>query len=138
MKLKILSFIAVVMVAFFANAQAPVIASFSPTVSCAGTGTSITLSIVGSNFTGATAVSIGGLAVNTFNVVNSTHLTAVVSPFANGYISITTPKGTTLSKNVFYVSGRTDYAYIPNPYDSSVSFITVSYTHLTLPTIYSV
>src|SRR5215470_11585566 len=53
----------------------PTITSFTP----AGgpTGTSIT--VTGTNLTGATSVSIGGVAATTFSVVSATSLTATVA-----------------------------------------------------------
>jgi len=68
----------------------PTITSFSPTT--APTGTTITIS--GSNFTGATAVTFGGVAASSFTVVNSTTITAIVGAGASGNVVVTTPNGT--------------------------------------------
>jgi hypothetical protein len=67
----------------------PTITSFSPT--SAGTGQTVT--ITGTNFTGATAVSFGGTAVTTFTVVSATSITAVVGAGATGSVSVTTSNG---------------------------------------------
>ena len=85
---------------FFNFIPAPGITSFAPTIG--GTGT--TIAITGSNFTGTTAVSIGGVAATSFTVVNATTITAVVGNAATGNIIITTPGGTaTVSGFVFSI-----------------------------------
>jgi hypothetical protein len=53
----------------------PTITSFNPT--SAGTGTTVT--ITGTNFTNASSVKFGGTNATSFNVVNSTTITAVVA-----------------------------------------------------------
>ena len=70
--------------------SAPVITSFTP--SSGGLGTQVTIS--GANFTGATAVSFGGVAAISFSVVNSTTINAIVNAGATGAVSVTTPNGT--------------------------------------------
>ena len=67
----------------------PTIASFSPT--SAGTGQTVT--ITGTNFTGATAVSFGGTAATSFTVVSATSITAIVGAGATGSVSVTTANG---------------------------------------------
>lgn len=76
-----------------ALAQAPVISSFSPS---SGTiGTSVTIN--GSNFTGATVVSFGGGHAS-FKVVSSSKMTATVpGSAASSRVSVTTAKGTVSS-----------------------------------------
>lgn len=64
---------------------APTISSFTPT--SATTGATVTIS--GTNFTGASAVSFGGVAATSFVVVNSTTITAVVGLGASGSVSVT-------------------------------------------------
>ncbi len=68
----------------------PVITSFSPTTAAKGA----TITITGTNFTGATAISFGGTAATSFTVVNDTTITAVVGSGASGNVSVTTPGGT--------------------------------------------
>ena len=68
----------------------PNIASFTP--NNAGVGTSIT--ITGTNFTGATSVSIGGVLAASFTVVSGVQITAVVPAVTGGAIVVTTPAGT--------------------------------------------
>ena len=69
----------------------PVINSFSPTAGAAGA----VITISGNNFTGATGVSFGGVAVTSFTVNNATTITAAVSVTgASGAVTVTTPGGT--------------------------------------------
>ncbi len=67
----------------------PTITSFSPT--SAGTGQTVT--ITGTNFTGASAISFGGTAATSFTVVSATSITAVVGAGATGSVSLTTSNG---------------------------------------------
>ncbi len=73
-------------VAFFPS---PTISSFAPT--SASTGATVT--ITGTNFTAATAVSFGGVPATSFTVVNSTTITAVVGLGASGSVEVTRPGG---------------------------------------------
>lgn len=71
--------------------QAPTITSFTPGNVCQGTAITIT----GTNFTGATAVSIGNASAAGFTVTSPTTITAVASTSAStGGITVTTPDGT--------------------------------------------
>jgi hypothetical protein len=80
-------------------AQAPVVSSFSPSSGLAGD----TVTINGVNFTGATAVRIGGVSAN-FNFIADTQITATVPATAStGLISVTTAKGTGNSAASFTV-----------------------------------
>ncbi|MBF0552787.1 MAG: DUF1566 domain-containing protein, partial [Deltaproteobacteria bacterium] len=76
---------------------APSITSFTPT--SGGTGTSVV--ITGTNLTGATAVSFGGTAAQSFTVSSATQIMAVVGTGATGTISVTTPGGTATSTGTF-------------------------------------
>lgn len=66
------------------------ISSFLPPSTGAGT----EIAILGSGFTGATAVSIGGVPVASFKVVTPSLIEAVVGAGASGSVSVTTPSGT--------------------------------------------
>ncbi|GAA3971381.1 hypothetical protein GCM10022407_16490 [Hymenobacter antarcticus] len=73
------------------QSSAPVLTSLSPTSGIVGT--SITLT--GTNFTGATGVSFNGTAAITFSVATATTATATVPAGAtSGPVTITTPGGT--------------------------------------------
>jgi hypothetical protein len=64
----------------------PTITNFTPT--SGGVDTEVT--ITGTNFTGATAVMIGGVAARSFTVVNATTITAVVgNNFTTGLVQVT-------------------------------------------------
>jgi len=77
--------------------NSPAITSFTP--STGGTGTQVTIS--GVNFTGATAVSFGGVAATSYSIVNSNTITAIVGTGASGTVSVTTPNGTANSSSSF-------------------------------------
>ncbi|HEY5408706.1 MAG TPA: putative Ig domain-containing protein [Ginsengibacter sp.] len=76
---------------------APNITSFTPTSACLGTTPTIT--ITGSNFTGATSVKFNGVNATSFSVVSATTITAVLpaSGVTSGPITVTTPGGTATS-----------------------------------------
>jgi serine protease inhibitor len=73
----------------------PTISAFTPNAVCSTTGGTITIS--GTNFTGATALTIGGTAATSFTVVSATQITAVVGSGVSGIISVTTAGGTASS-----------------------------------------
>ena len=68
----------------------PSITSFSPTSATLAS----TVTIKGTYFTGATAVSFGGDTASSFSVLNDSTITAVVGMGASGNVSITTSWGT--------------------------------------------
>ena len=78
----------------FTFIQAPTITSFTPTTSGAGA----TITITGTNFTGATSVTFGGTSATSFVVVSAASITAVVANGATGTISVTTPSGIATGK----------------------------------------
>ncbi|PYP86487.1 MAG: hypothetical protein DMG65_18755, partial [Candidatus Angelobacter sp. Gp1-AA117] len=102
----------------------PAIASFAPTLGSVGTGVTIT----GTTFTGATAVSFHGVA-STFTVSNSGTVTATVPTGAStGPITVTTLDGTATSAANFTVSS-TPFSLGATPSSQTVSAgATTSYT----------
>jgi len=97
----------------------PTITSFTPTSTCPGT--SATVFITGSNFTGATAVTVGGKAVDSFTINSATSITAYVGANQTGSIAITNSIGTGTSTTSFTdTSGFTAYAYISGGNGTSV------------------
>jgi len=80
----------------------PTITSFTPTSGAAGA----TITITGTNFAGATAVSFGGTSATSFTVVNATAITAIVGSGSSGSVSVTTPGGT---------ASKTGFIFIPVP-----------------------
>ncbi|HEX7905243.1 MAG TPA: FG-GAP-like repeat-containing protein [Chitinophagaceae bacterium] len=67
----------------------PSITSFTPTSAIAGA----TITITGSGFTGTTAVTFGGVAATSFNVVSPTEITAVLAAGASGDVVVNTANG---------------------------------------------
>ncbi|MBI2765171.1 MAG: IPT/TIG domain-containing protein [Chloroflexi bacterium] len=86
---------------FTYTAAGPVIGAISPASGPAAGGTVVT--ITGSGFTGATAVSFGGVAAASFTVVNDTQITATSPSRAagNATITVTTPSGSASSAAAF-------------------------------------
>ena len=76
----------------------PTITSFTPTTAITGQ----TVTITGTDFTGATAVKFGGTAATSFRVVNATTITAVVAAGATGDVSVTGPHGTATLSGFIY------------------------------------
>ena len=97
----------------------PVITSFTPANGC--TGTSVT--IKGTGFTGATAVSFGGTAATSYTVVNDSTITAVVGSSATGVVKVITAGGNANSSSNYTIGGAVVYAYIANSNSSNVSVI---------------
>src|SRR5262245_27358348 len=72
-------------------AQLPTITSFTPTSG----GQSTAITITGTNFTGATAVSFGGTPTSSFVIISATTIRAIpANSGSTGDISVTTPGGT--------------------------------------------
>jgi hypothetical protein len=100
---------------------APTIASFTPTTGGGGT----TVTITGTNLTGATAVSIGTLAIPTFTVVSATSITLVLpaaTSAISGPLTVVTPGGTATSATNFNLvlaaqasQALPELAVYPNP-----------------------
>ncbi|MBK7040638.1 MAG: hypothetical protein IPH46_09245 [Bacteroidetes bacterium] len=82
-------------------APPPTISSFSPASGC---GNSTSVVITGTNFTGATAVTFGGVAAQSFVVNNATQITAVPASGNTGTISVTTLGGSGTSAGTFTVN----------------------------------
>ena len=79
---------------------APAITSFSPTTGAVGG----TVTLTGSGFTGATAVTFNGVAATSFTVVSDHEITVTVPGGATtGAIAVTTPSGTGRSTTSFTV-----------------------------------
>ena len=89
---------------------APAITSFTPTSGVSGT----VVTITGTNFTGASAVALGGTAVTSFTVVSATSITATVGSGATGTITVTTPGGTAISTGTFtFIPAPTITSFAP-------------------------
>ncbi|MGZ3871794.1 MAG: IPT/TIG domain-containing protein [Mucilaginibacter sp.] len=73
------------------NHPGPFITSFTPNYS--GPASKVPISIYGSNFTGTTSVSFGGVSAASFKVVSSTLITAVPSNAVSGDVVVKTALG---------------------------------------------
>lgn len=89
----------------------PTVTSFNPVT----TGTGATVTITGTNFSGATAVTFGGIPAAFFTVVNSTTITAVVGTGGSGPVFVVTPAGT---------GGAPGFEYVTIPVINTVSPLT--------------
>lgn len=86
----------------------PTISSFTPTAAKNGT----FINIIGKNFIGTTAVSIGGVKSNSFSITSATSIAVLVNNAASGDISITNPAGT---------ATLAGFTYYPTPTITSLS-----------------
>ncbi|WP_432992310.1 PKD domain-containing protein [Dactylosporangium sp. CA-233914] len=79
-------------------ATAPTITEFTPYGGYEGQ----VVTVTGTDFQGATSVTLGGVEMTNFTVVSSTTITFVAQPDAKtGYITVTTPLGTARSRTKF-------------------------------------
>ena len=88
--------------AMLAVTPAPTISSFNPSTVCASSNSTVTIS--GTNFSSATAVSIGGTAAQSFVVNSSTEITATIGAGTTGTIQVTNPGGTGTSSGTLTVN----------------------------------
>jgi hypothetical protein len=93
----------------FTFIPAPSITSFSP----AFTGSGATVAITGTNLSGATAVSFGGVAASSFTVINSTTIAAIVGNGASGNVTVTTRGGSTLQSGFTYITTPIIHSFSP-------------------------
>ena len=125
---------AMVMVALKnSSGTAPTVTSFTPPSGPVGT----SVTIAGTNFTGATAVKFNGMAATTFTVNSATQITATVPTDATtGMISVTTPSGTGTSSSSFTVttSGGGPIAYVQSQTAALGTGGNISATFATAPT----
>ncbi|MCC9137618.1 FG-GAP-like repeat-containing protein [Pontibacter silvestris] len=97
---------------------APSISSFTPTSGTNGT----TVTITGSNFTGATEVYFGDVAASSFIVNSATSISAIVGAGASGSISVTGKNGTaTLAGFSFGVPTINSFTPASGPAESLVT-----------------
>lgn len=109
---------------FVANAQVPSISSFSPTVATIG----YTVVIKGNGFTGATAVSFGGVAAASFTVIDDATINAILGTGISGNVSVTTPKGNSILAGFSYCTGVMPSVSITASQASIVSNTSVTFT----------
>ena len=85
---------------FTTTAQVPTITSFTPSSGCESVGTVV---ITGTNFGGTSAVFIGGTAVSSFTVDDSTQISAIVGAGTTGVVSVTNPAGSASSTGSYTI-----------------------------------
>ena len=83
----------------------PTITSFTPNL--AGNGDTVT--ILGTGFTGTTAVQFGDTAASSFTIVSDTEITAVVGTGASGNITVTNPAGSDALSGFTYLVAQYDF-----------------------------
>ncbi len=125
-------------VAFAPVAVAPTIASFTPGSGPVGT----TISVTGTNFAGASALTLNGVAVPDFAIANAATLTFVVPAGAtSGLLAVTTPGGTATSASAFTVTvpaaAPTIASFTPTT-GGPGTMVTISGTNLTGATAVSI
>ena len=109
----------------------PVISSFDPTTAAAGA----TVTITGSNFTGATNVSFGGVPAFTFNVVSSTTIIVLVPSGGSGSVSVTTPGGTATLAGFVSLPTITSFTPLNGTYGTVLNISGTSFTGTTAVTV---
>jgi hypothetical protein len=109
----------------FSYIPIPTITSFSP----ASGGNGSTIAIQGTNLSGATAVSFGGVPASSFNIVSSQLINAVVGAGASGSISVTTPFGTATINGFTYIPPPVITSFTPTSGSTGMT-ITLTGTNL--------
>lgn len=104
----------------------PVITSFSPVTAATGT----TVTITGTNFTGASSVMFGGVAATSYTVISATSITAVVGNGNSGNVSVTTAGGTASFAGFNYIPAPTITSFTPVS-GSTGTTITITGTNFT-------
>ncbi|MGA2037309.1 MAG: IPT/TIG domain-containing protein, partial [Acidimicrobiales bacterium] len=106
--------IGVALAQFEGAVAVPTVTSISPTSGTTGGGTSVT--VTGTNFTGASAVHFGSTAATGGTVKNATQITAVSPPESVGTVNVTvtTPSGTSATSSADqFTSTSTPTATVP-------------------------
>ncbi|MEO6455101.1 MAG: FG-GAP-like repeat-containing protein [Ginsengibacter sp.] len=88
----------------------PVVSAFSPASGFTGT----VVNITGSNFTGTTVVRFGSVNAQSFTIISSTKITAVVGEGATGSVYVTTTPGGTDSMNLFQFDPPVITSFMPS------------------------
>ena len=102
------------------NAQSPIISAINPTSAAAGS----TVIIAGSNFTGVTGISFGGVPAASYTVITSSAITAVVGNGASGNVSVTNGSGTGSISGFTYIASApkiTSFSPLSGPIGTSVT-----------------
>ncbi|MFN7540301.1 MAG: IPT/TIG domain-containing protein [Bacteroidota bacterium] len=105
---------------------APTITSFAPITAAAGA----PISITGTNFTGTSIITLGGTPVNSFTVVSSTSIIAIVGKGSTGAVSLTTPDGTASLAGFTFIPAPTITSFAPTSAGEG-SIISITGTNFT-------
>ncbi|MEZ7498527.1 fibrinogen-like YCDxxxxGGGW domain-containing protein [Flavobacterium sp. Arc3] len=115
----------------------PTITSFTPTSEVAGG----TVTITGTNFTGTSAVSLGGTAVTSFTVVSPTSITAVVATGTSGSLILTNNSCTATKTGFTFLSTNADLSALTlsnGTLSPSFATATIAYTASVINTTTSI
>jgi len=110
----------------FTFVPAPTISSFTPATAASGA----TITITGTNLTGASGVAFGGTPASSFTVVNATTITAVIGLGTSGNVSITTPGGTASLSGFIFIASPSITSFTPNN-GATGATITITGTNFT-------
>jgi len=124
MKAKVTLLLLLFIIKIEVHAQAPSISSFTPAVGTIG----YTIVLKGSGFTGATAVSFGGVAAASFAVVDDATINAVLGTGNSGNVVVTTPRGSSTVAGFSYCTGVTPSVTITATAASIVPNTSVTFT----------
>lgn len=102
------------------------ISSISPQVAASGS----TITITGTDFTNATAVSFGGIAAYYFHIVNGTTITAIPKPGSSGVILVTTSTNGTSTSSPGFMLQSTISSFNPLA-SASGATVTLTGTYFT-------
>ena len=105
---------------------APTITSFAPVTAAVGA----PISITGTNFTGTSIITLGGTPVNSFTVVSSTSIIAIVGKGSTGAVSLTTPDGTASLAGFTFIPAPTITSFAPTSAGEG-SIISITGTNFT-------
>ena len=112
-------------------AVGPTISAFTPTGGPTGT----VVTVLGSNFTGTTAVKFNGTAATSFSVISATQLTATVAAgTTTGPITVMAPTGTATSVTTFVIGFPptiTSFTPTTGPVGTSVVITGANFTDAT-------
>lgn len=108
----------------------PVITKFSPTTG----GSGILIWIDGLNFTGTTAVTIGGVPVTRFSILNENRIEAVVGNGATGKVAVTSIGGTAEWGTFTFIEAPVITSFTPL-HGNSLTTVTIHGTNFTAASV---
>ena len=104
----------------------PTLSSCIPLSATAGT----TITITGTNFTGTTGVSFGGIAATMYTVVNATTITALAPSGNSGTITVITPGGTASLNGYIAIPTITSFTPTQGTQGSVITLFGTSFTSI--------